>query len=130
MGVHREVQLEAVSPGEVFTGGVSRRSWPDTVKGQLVAESFVSGAKVKDVAERHGLQPNHLSSWRRMARRGELVVPDFEGADFVEIAREADLRQADTGQIEIISGTVLMRLPEGISASRVAALVCALNEAL
>ena len=129
MGVHREVQLEAVSPGEVFTGGVSRRSWPDTVKGQLVAESFVSGEKVKDVAERHGLQPNHLSSWRRMARRGELVVPDFEGADFVEIAREADLPQTGNDQIEIVSGSVLMRLPEDMAVSRIAALVCALNEA-
>ena len=128
MGVHREVQLEAVSPGEVFTGDVSRRSWPDAVKGQLVAESFVSGAKVKDVAARHGLKPNHLSSWRGMARRGELVVPDLEGADFVEIAREDDLPQTGNDQIEIVVGTVVLRLPEGMGVSRIATLVSALKE--
>jgi transposase len=130
MGVHREVQLESISPGEVFTGGTSRRSWPDAVKGRLVAESFVAGVSVKEVATRHGLQPNHLSSWRGMARRGELVVPDLEGADFVEIASEADLPQTGTDQIEIVSGRVLMRLPEDMAVSWIAALVCALNAAV
>ena len=124
---HREVQLESISPGEVFSGGTSRREWPDAVKGRLVAESFVTGVSVKAVAERHGLQPNHLSSWRRMARRGELVVPDLEGADFVEIARETDLPQTANGQIEIVSGSVVLRLPEDMAVSRIAALVCALN---
>ena len=128
MGVHREVQLEAVSPGEVFTGGVSRRSWPDAVKARLVAESFVAGVSVKDVAERHGLRPNHLSSWRGMARSGALVVPYLEGVDFVEIAREDDLPQTGNDQIEIVAGSVVLRLPEGMAVSRIAALVSALKE--
>lgn len=127
MGVHREVQLEAISPGEVFSGRTLRRSWPDAVKGRLVAESFVAGVSVKEVAERHGLQPNHLSSWRGMARRGELVVPALEGADFVEMQREADPVQTDKGQIELVSGTVVVRLPEDMTASRIAVLVSALN---
>ncbi len=129
MGVHRGVQLEAVSPGEVFAGGVSRRAWPDAVKARLVAESFVAGVSVKDVAERHGLRPNHLSSWRGMARRGALVVPDLEGADFVEISRGDDLPQTCNDQIEIVVGTVVLRLPEGMAVSRIATLVSALKDA-
>ncbi|TBZ64018.1 transposase [Rhizobium leguminosarum bv. viciae] len=58
--------------------------WPDEVKAQIVSESLRPGAMVNAVAERHGLKPNHLSSWRTMARQGKLVLPAPE--DAVEFA--------------------------------------------
>ncbi|MFB2553737.1 transposase [Ensifer soli] len=51
------------------------RHWSDKVKAQIVSESLRPGAMVNEVAERHGLKPNHLSSWRTIARQGKLVLP-------------------------------------------------------
>lgn len=60
------------------------RHWPDEVKARIVSESLRPGAMVNEVTERHGLKPNHLSTWRTMARQGKLVLPAPE--DAVEFA--------------------------------------------
>lgn len=51
--------------------------WPDEVKAQIVSESLRPGALVNEVTERHGLKPNHLSTWRTMARQVKLVLDGF-----------------------------------------------------
>ena len=50
---------------EVFEGPTGRRSWPEDVKGRIVAESFEPGARVADVARRHGMGAQHLSVARQ-----------------------------------------------------------------
>jgi len=80
---------------------------------------------VNEVAERHGLKPNHLSTWRTMARQGKLVLPAPE--DAVEFAAlivgppvsEPPIKKAN--RPEIIVGAVTIRLEEGASATRIAA---------
>ena len=57
----------SVTRMEVLEGPTGRRSWPDEVKARIVAESFEPGARVCDVAQRHGLAPQHLSTWRGLA---------------------------------------------------------------
>ncbi|MGV1832692.1 transposase [Agrobacterium vitis] len=59
---------------EVLTKRRSRREaqrqWPDEVKARIVSESLRPGVMVNEVAERHGIKANHLSSgehWRGRA---------------------------------------------------------------
>lgn len=37
------------------------------------------GVTVNEVARRHGVKANHLSSWQTLARKGKLVVPEVGG---------------------------------------------------
>src|SRR3954453_20971717 len=59
---------------EIFTGAVRRRSWPASVKAEIVAESEREGETVCAVARRHGLTPQQLFAWRREARRRRVAV--------------------------------------------------------
>ena len=85
MDVQTEVSLQPLNRIEVLVGPTGRRKWPDTYKGQLVAESLFPGVSVREVAERNGLIPNRMSTWRSLARQGRLVVPDLSGADFATV---------------------------------------------
>jgi transposase len=61
---------------EVFTGAGRRRTWPADEKAAIVAESYAPGRTVCGVARRHGLTPAQLFTWRRLARRVRLPVPE------------------------------------------------------
>ncbi|WP_259667576.1 transposase [Rhizobium lentis] len=107
------------------SGREVHRHWPDEIKAQIVSESLRPGAMVNEVAERHGLKPNHLSTWRTMARQGKLILPAPEdpvefGAVIVDRpVSEPPIKEAS--RPEIIVGSVTIRLEEGASASRIAA---------
>jgi transposase len=95
------------------------------VKAQIVSESLRPGAFVNEVAERHGLKPNHLSTWRTMARQGKLVLPAPEDAvEFAAVVVNPPVAESpikNASRPEIIVGAVTIRLEEGASASRIAA---------
>lgn len=137
MGVQRDVHLEYVDRMEVLAGPTGRRRWPDEVKGRFVAETFVPGVTVKEVAERNGLRPNRLSTWRGLARQGKLVVPDLEGADltpattmvnFADVVL-SNIKSATTGlaPIELAAGSVTLRLDANTGMRQIAELVLALK---
>ncbi|AYD04776.1 transposase [Neorhizobium sp. NCHU2750] len=69
---------EPVRRFEVFTGSGRRREWSDERKAQIVAESYVPGVTVCTVARRHGLTPQQLFTWRRLARKPPETVPDLD----------------------------------------------------
>ncbi len=115
---------------EVMFGPSGKRRWSDAYKGQVVAETLVPGVTVNEVARRHELRPNHLSTWRRLAKDGKLLVPDLAGAEFAPMVIEApapEPQDATTPPIEIISGDVVIRLGATTSAARVAEIVRALG---
>lgn len=136
MDVQTEVYLEPVDQVEVLAGPTGRRKWPDAVKGRLVADSMVPGVSVREVAERNGIMPNRLSSWRGLAKRGNLVVPDLAGVDFASVVLD------DTGtvptiltatpclnSIELTTDGITLRLDVNTAVGRIAELVSALKSA-
>ena len=66
---------EPVRRIEVFTGAGRRRSWSGEEKAAIIAESYGAGETVCAVARRHGLTPQQLFAWRRLARRSGTVLP-------------------------------------------------------
>lgn len=60
---------------EVFTGAGRRRSWSPAEKAAIIAESYGAAETVCGVARRHGLTPQQLFAWRRLARRSPLGSP-------------------------------------------------------
>jgi transposase len=68
---------EPVRRMEVFTGAGGRRSWSAAEKTAIIAESYSAGETVCAVARRHGLTPQQLFTWRRLARQPALAPPMF-----------------------------------------------------
>lgn len=110
------------------------RKWPDEVKARVVAETLEPGATVNEVARRHGLPANHVSSWRTLARKGRLVLPAPE--DPVEFATlilgpgeepPPVVVRLVADRAEIVVGAVTIRMEAGASADRIASAVRALT---
>ena len=120
---------------EVLTTRRSRREahrqWPDEVKARIVSETLRPGARVNEVAERYGVKSNHLSSWRTLARQGKLVLPAPEDAvEFAAMVVATPALEPPTAKAvsrtEIVVGPVTIRVEEGASAARIAAITRAL----
>jgi transposase len=118
--------------GEV-TGVVRRRRWSDEEKGQIVAEAIAPGAVIAEVARRHDLVPQHLWNWIRAAREGRFAlpadgVPAFVPVISVESGQAKGPRQeARSDVIEIVIGPVMVRVPAGVEAGDVEAVLRAIR---
>jgi transposase len=80
------------------------------------------------------MAPQHLSTWRGLAKKGKLVLPmPDDGADLfapIEILPDAALPSEappDSGMIEIEVGGAIIRVPLDTNATRVAELARALQ---
>ncbi len=124
---------------EVRESWTGRREWPEAVKGRIVRESLEPGATVKEVALRHAIAPQQLTTWRRMARQGRLALPDDPASDdgfgfAALVVTEEPTPKAVTGAstatpeaIEIVSGEVVVRLDGATPAVRIAEIAAALE---
>ena len=129
MGVHRERSMEAIGFVELLAAPAAKRRWSDVAKGRMVAETLVPGVTVNEVARRHGVKANHLSSWRTLARKGKLVVPEVAGAEFAAPVASPMVvpTVATIASIDLILGPVTVRLDAATPAARVAELAVALR---
>lgn len=112
----------------MIAGPTGRRRWPDEVKARIVAETLEAGARVNDVARRHGVQPQQVTAWRRLARQGKLAIPADDEAEFATLmveAREAATERA--ASVEIEADGVVIRLQADTPAERIGAIVRALR---
>ena len=64
--------------GEVLRGPERRRRWAAAEKIAIVAETHEPGVTVSLVARRHGIAPNQVFSWRRLAAQGALTAAGAE----------------------------------------------------
>lgn len=120
----------AVARMEVVEGPTGRRNWPDTVKARIVAESYERGKSVADVARRHGLRPQHLSTWRRLVREGKLALPAEGVPLFADVTVARAPASVQSAAIEIEAAGVLVRLPAESAPGRIAEIVSALGAVL
>jgi transposase len=56
--------------GEVLTGPERHRRWSEEEKARIVAETLAPGARVADVARRHGVGRSLIYVWRRARGHG------------------------------------------------------------
>ncbi len=113
-----------------MAGPTGRRSWPDAVKARIVAESFAACVRVVDVARRHGVAPQQVTTWRRQARRGTLALPAESCLDFATLVLDEPPAPPSVkvpAPIEIEAGGVIVRLAGDCPAARVAEIAIALR---
>lgn len=132
---------EPVRRFEVFTGSGRRREWSDEQKAQIVAESYEPGVKVCSVARRHGLTPQQLFTWRRLARKPLEAAPDVDVPMFAPAVLDgpttpaakgqesprAARRKSSTGAIELELGGAIIKIASGTDAATITAVIHAMK---
>lgn len=63
---------------EVRSGPERRRRWSTAEKLAIIQETYEADATVSIVARRHGIQPNQLFAWRKLASQGALTATAAE----------------------------------------------------
>lgn len=114
---------------EIFTGAGRRRNWSSEAKARIVAESYSGDESVCAVARRHGLTPQQLFTWRRLARAepSATFVPAVLDRGFPEPPKRPR-RRSGAAPIELEVAGAVIRVGDGADAATVAAIVRALKE--
>lgn len=85
----------------------------------IVAETYQPGATVAGVAQRHGIVASQLSGWRTAAKR-KAERDKGSGLAFAELSVVADALPAPFDGIEVVCGSVSIRLPRNTTPKRIA----------
>jgi transposase len=128
---------EPVRRMEVFTGAGRRRTWSAAEKAAIVSESYGAAETVCAVARRHGLTPQQLFTWRRLARGSILASPPMFVPALEETASElppttvppirARRRRSRSDGIELEIGGVEVRVGADAKPRTIEAVIRALK---
>ncbi|RAI44804.1 IS66-like element accessory protein TnpA [Rhodoplanes roseus] len=132
----------AVHRIEVISGTGRRRRFSADDKARIVEETLAPGAVVSEIARRHGLMPQQLFTWRRLARQPVARAPAVEAPMFVPAvvdARSPDpaarrRRTLRNRKVADVAGTIALeidgvsvRIDRGAEVGTVAAVIRALR---
>jgi transposase len=108
----------------------------------IVAESLVAGTKVSEVAARHGVNANMLSTWRGQVLAGGMTTrsapkaaPISSAVTFAPVKlvaggpqpdARADIRPAP-GTIEIVLGDASIRVAKGVDTATLSRVLAAVR---
>jgi transposase len=128
---------EPVRRIEIFTGSGRRRSWTSDEKALIVSESYGAGETVCSVARRHGLTPQQLFAWRRLAREAAptqpttfvpaLVADPVPEPPAVGSSAHRTRRRSKSNDIELEIGGVAVRVGSNAAPRAIAAVIQALK---
>ncbi|MBD9506776.1 IS3 family transposase [Ensifer sp. ENS10] len=91
---------------QVLSGPERRRRWSTAEKLAIIQETYEAGATVSIVARRHGIQPNQLFAWRKLASQGALTATAAE--EEVVPASEYRALQAQVKELQRLLGKKTM----------------------
>lgn len=91
---------------EVLIGPERRRRRTPAEKLAIIAETHEPGVTVSLVARRHGIAPNQLFAWRRLASQGALTATQSE--EPVVPASEYRLLQSQVRELQRLLGKKTM----------------------
>lgn len=128
---------------EVFTGAGRRRTFTVVDKTAIVEESYAGDDTVCGVARRHGLAPQQLFAWRRLARlqpsrstAASLFVPAImapepeappKGERSFDTGSRSRRRRTPPASIELEVNGVVVRVGRDAEAGVIAAVIGALK---
>ena len=78
-------------PVEILNGVERRRRWSEDEKARIIEESFTPGAKVSDVARKHGVSRGLIFAWRKEARVDGFAIPAVPRLIPVQLATSSPL---------------------------------------
>ena len=107
---------------EVLDGPQRRRHWTAAEKLAIVQETYEPDATVSLVARRHGVAPNQLFRWRKLAAQGALTATSAQ--EEVVAASEYRSLQNQIRELQRLLGTRTvdprwrewLGMPESVSA--------------
>jgi transposase len=110
--------------GITATGRRRNRSWPETLKREIVAASFAPGSSVSEVARHYDVNANQVFNWRKVYRddpraaavpsSAAVLIPVMVTADHDAVAAQPS---TVTEMIEIdLAGKYRVRISSGVDA--------------